>query len=771
MMNNQKRTPNTFWTLNMLANVWLYLLLLGFPIWGCSTSSTPKSQPDQDLIQDTGTQINQTFTQLPEEASRKEPRDQTSTTKLEKITFQEQKQGSCLLLIPAPNKAQVQAGYEHPELRLEFSTPIPKPDLAKIPKSCPIQSIDFLPQDSQNISALRLKLSQPVQFLVSHSEPGQVRLSLISNSRLQTDRDTNTAQDKQDKPSEPSPKLQDLDYSLDQDRQLRIILEATKPIQYQPLPQKEREIKIILPQLEVPEALDKFYNLNKFQAAAKSLWLQEADSGTELRVSLKQRVPFNLERKGNQLLITFQDIASPKQEKDPGLETDQKLEQAKAGNRKTRISPEQIPSPETDTMLQGAGLDSPEVFPGLQENYQGEPISIDLQDAEIEHVLRLIAEVGDFNLILDEDVQGKISLKLIKVPWDQALDLVLMQKDLGRVRKGNIMRISTAKKLENERQRIIQARKSALEAQKSQEEIAPLQTEYIQINYATAAQLEPQVSSFLSKRGQVSVDSRTNQLIVSDTAEKLDQIQGVTQKLDRPERQVLIQARLVYATDNFQRGLGMRWGGEYSGSARGGDLEYGVSPTSDGYMVNLPQEGQATFGLGAFVQKLSGTDMFALDAQLSLGEEQGQAQTISSPRVLTLTNQKAEIEQGTRIRTEKLDEAGNTLTEYVDALLKLVVTPQITPDNRILLDLDITDDNKGTGDDIETRRTQTKLMVENGQTIVLGGVQQVREQSSRGRVPGLAKLPLLGNLFKNNYQEQRKDELLIFIQPRILETR
>jgi type IV pilus assembly protein PilQ len=729
--------------------------------------------PDSKRIQSTGTRITQPFSPLPENIADKQDFRQDAKSQSKSLMFQEQPQGTCLLLIPAPRAVQIQAEYEHPHLRLDFSSGITKPELPQIPQSCPVQGMKFSPEDSAKIQVLQLELKERIQFLLSRSDPEQIRLSLIPRLEQETAQRTAKAQKAKNKPPEPSLELQDLDFSLDQERQLRISLQASGPIQYQPLPQKDQKVRLFLPQLKLPQHLDKFYNLDKFQAAAQSLWLKEADAGSELRIHLKQRVPFNVDRQGNQLLLTFQDVISPNQTQEGQQASVQGPEEAQERSQSTGLTPEPLPAAEAKTKLQEAGLDSPRITPGLQGDYQGKPISIDLQDAEVEHVLRLIAEVGNFNLILDEEVQGRISLKLSKVPWDQALDLVLMQKDLAKVHKDNIMRITTAEKLEKEQQRIIQARKSALEARKSQQDIAPLQTEYIQINYAKAAQLEPQVSNFLSDRGKVSVDSRTNQLIVSDTAKKLEQIQGVIQKLDRPERQVLIEARLVYATDTFRRSMGIRWGWTYSARAREGDLEYGVQPDSDGYMVNLPNTGGETFGLGAFVEKISGQDMFALDARLSLGEEEGLAQTISSPRVVTLTNQSAQIEQGTRIQVNRLDEAGNTITEYVDAMLKLQVTPQITPDNKIVLDLEIQDETPAPGesDDIETKSTQTKLMVDNGQTIVLGGVQQITDETVRSRVPGLASLPLLGNMFRNRRQEQRKNELLIFIQPRILETR
>jgi type IV pilus assembly protein PilQ len=390
--------------------------------------------------------------------------------------------------------------------------------------------------------------------------------------------------------------------------------------------------------------------------------------------------------------------------------------------------------------------------------------------------------VAGYNLILDQQVSGTISLKLDSVPWDQALDLVLMQKGLGMVQQGNILRVAPVQTLQKEQEQILKARQSSLQAQKSKQDLAPLHTEYIQINYAKAPDLQESVQKFLSDRGEISHDAKTNQLIVSDTAQAIDKVRSVVRKLDRAERQVLIEARLVYATDEFQRSMGIKWGGGQSSTHSDGKYISGVygsqggtessaSPDFSGYAVNLPIQGASTFGLGAFFSKITGNEMYTLDAKLDLGESQGQVKTISSPRVVTLNNQLAEITQGTKIATKNESESGGTTTEYVDATLKLAVTPQITPDNTLILELDISDDSPvPDGEDIETRSLQTRLFVDNDQTVVIGGVQQLNQSNIEDRVPGLARIPLLGWLFKNKYKTRTKRELLIFIRPHILQS-
>ena len=408
------------------------------------------------------------------------------------------------------------------------------------------------------------------------------------------------------------------------------------------------------------------------------------------------------------------------------------------------------------------------LFPGMKENYTGEKISIDLQNASVEQVLRLISEISGYNLIIDDDITGNISLKLVDIPWDQALDLVLLQKNLGMVIKGNIMRIASTTKLEAERAQLQKAREAAIQAQESMRNLAPLMTEYMQINYNTAAEFEGKVKGMLTARGSVSSDPRTNILIVTDTEETLNRIDSFIKKLDRAERQVMIEARLVYATDEFQRSLGVKWGTTYQ-------TETDENLPSEQWRGNLVSTGLNAINtvngitLGGTIGKFLGKDLFALDASLQLGEISNLVKTISSPRILTLNNNRAEIQQGTKLATATESESGGTTTEYEEAVLKISVLPQITPDNKLILDLEISDDSpKSDGRDIDTKQTKTKMMVADRETIVIGGVQKTTETTGKNQIPALGDVPGLGWLFKNTFDTKSKAELLIFIQPRIL---
>lgn len=697
-----------------------------------------------------------------------------SSNKAATVDFQGKK---AIISMPISKQIHVSPKYEHPKLSLNFSPVIPKFEPPKLNNNPIVDEISLTKAPKKDhLQSVTFSLKQKVQFLVSKPSSNQLKLMLIPREATvvrKANKKENNTNPKTNR-NKPDIKLTDIEFSQPNQKKLYIKLLANGPIDYDLQPVKEKLIQINLPNLSVPQEKVKLYNLQEFDTPVKNLLIQNSPQGGKLRMQLTQRAPINISVQDKSLILALStslthnsNSSSPKKE----------IPQVSTANS----------SPKSTSSYEDLDLQNEDstLLPGMKESYTGKHISLDLQDADIEHVLRLIIEVSGYSLVLDEKVSGKISLKLEDVPWDQALDLILLQKGLGMVKQGNILRITTAEQIQKEKSRIIEARKAALKAQKSRQELAPLLTEYIQINYTKAADLKSQVEKFLSERGQVSCDKRTNQLIISDTQKNIQKIKSVVQKLDRAERQVLIEARLVYATDQFQRSLGLKWGGGFeqidSNHIRGlygttGDLNVKSSVGNSGFAVNLPQEGEATFGLGGFISKLTGSDLYTLDAQLTLGESQGEVKTISSPRVLTHNNQRAVVEQGTMIATVVFDEAGNPHTEYVPATLKLSVQPQITPDNKIILDLDITDDSPipgsseegGGSENIEKRSINTQLLVDNKETVVIGGVQLLRQTNSQRRVPIASDMPVLGWLFKNKYRKREKRELLIFIRPKIL---
>lgn len=545
-------------------------------------------------------------------------------------------------------------------------------------------------------------------------------------------------------PQLPSNYITSLNFKPKNDS-LQVVTYSSLPFEVTPV--QEGDFKLMFRKVQFQDTLLKKYDVTKLGSSIEYVTAFNDNAGNaHLLFSGAKSPALTVLRKGDEtyIMIKGKDVS-----------------QATAGNTAAPLA-------------EAIAEESPEIqelntlFPGMKERYTGERISIDLQGAEVEHVLRLISEISGYNLILDDEISGKISLKLVDIPWDQALDLVLLQRGLGMVIKGNIMRIASISKLEAERVQLQKAREAAIQAQVSLQNLAPLKTEYMQINYNTAAEFEGKVKAMLTGRGSASSDSRTNILIVTDTEDTLKRIDSFIKKLDRAERQVMIEARLVYATDEFQRSLGVKWGTTYS-------PETANSLAEEQWRGNFASTGLNAINtvngitLGGTIGKYLGKDLFTLDASLQLGESKNLVKTISSPRILTLNNNRAEIQQGTKLATATESESGGTTTEYEEAVLKISVLPQITPDNKLILDLEISDDSpKSDGRDIDTKQTKTKMMVSDRETIVIGGVLKTTETSNTNQIPALGDVPGLGWLFKNTYDAKSKAELLIFIQPRII---
>ncbi|MFB2830372.1 type IV pilus secretin PilQ [Aeromonas jandaei] len=420
------------------------------------------------------------------------------------------------------------------------------------------------------------------------------------------------------------------------------------------------------------------------------------------------------------------------------------------------------------------------------KQYQGKPISLNFQDIPVRTVLQLIADFNNLNLVTTDSVSGNITLRLDGVPWEQALDIILKVRGLDKRLDNNILLVAPADE-------IATREKQQLESRNQVADLAPLYTEYLQINYAKASEvaalLSSQSTKLLSSRGAVSVDERTNVLVVKDTAEVISNIKRMLDILDIPVKQVVIEARMVTIDDGFDEALGVRWGvtkndghgNSTSGSIEGNDTSgnnNGTStitrPTTDDRMnVNLPVTNAA--GTLAFqVARLA--DGTLLDLELSALEKESKAEIIASPRVTTANQKPALIEQGTEIPYVESSSSGATSVTFKKAVLSLKVTPQITPDNRVILDLTVTQDTKGetvptgTGDavSINAQSITTQVLVNNGETLVLGGIYQQTIKSDVTKVPLLGDIPGLGALFRKTTSENKKRELLIFVTPKIV---
>ncbi|WP_159656241.1 type IV pilus secretin PilQ [Vibrio atypicus] len=415
---------------------------------------------------------------------------------------------------------------------------------------------------------------------------------------------------------------------------------------------------------------------------------------------------------------------------------------------------------------------------------QGKKLSINFQDIPVRNVLQLIADYNDFNLVVSDSVQGNLTLRLDDVPWQQVLDIILQVKGLDKRIEGNVVLIAPKAELDMREQQILE--KSRLE-----EELGDLTSEIIKVKFAKASEIADMIGgdssvSMLSERGSLTIDERTNSLLIRDLKSNIDVIREIIDTLDIPVKQVQIEARIVSVNEGNLDELGVRWGftstngnNTVGGSIesnlfQAGMLEGDTLPVDDFLNVNLAATSTSASSIAFQVAKL-GSDML-LDLELSALQRESKAEVISSPRLITTNKKPAYIEQGTEIPYLESSSSGATSVTFKKAVLSLKVTPQITPDNRLVLDLSVTQDRPGdvvktgTGEAvaINTQRIGTQVLVDNGETVVLGGIFQHSVTDTVDKVPLLGDLPLLGALFRRSYQQMGKSELLIFVTPKVV---
>ena len=428
-----------------------------------------------------------------------------------------------------------------------------------------------------------------------------------------------------------------------------------------------------------------------------------------------------------------------------------------------------------------------------ERRYSGRRIDLDFKDADIHNILRLLSEVGGVNVVTADNVGGTVTIRMRDVPWDQALDVVLQAKSLGMVRQGNLLRVAPLAQLEQERE-------AAIARKKQQQQLAPLETRLVPVSYATANDLQPRVRELLTERGSVSTDTRTNMLIVRDIVGQLDDVEDLVRSLDTQTPQVLIESRIVEASSSYSRDIGIQWGGAAVMSSATGNptgLRFpsdigvaggvpvdnaptqGLSPfngtvNNPNFAVNLPAvTGNGAGGaLGLTMGSLSGA--VNLNVRLSAAEAAGSVRIISSPRVLTLDNNEASISQGTLIPFSQVSAQGVN-TAFQEAKLELNVTPHVTSDGAVAMDVKITRNEPDFGrtgaqgdPTILEREAQTQLLVDDGDTVVIGGIYTRNTGRNVDQVPFLGDIPVLGVFFKRRRFREDRNELLIFLTPRIV---
>lgn len=548
-----------------------------------------------------------------------------------------------------------------------------------------------------------------------------------------------------EKVTEVASRISDLQFQRGADGEGRLILELSNPSVDVNVFSERGDVKVEFVDTTIPERLMRNYDVTDFATPVQTVDVRTGERGTTLTLDTSGPFDYLAYQTDNRYVVAVKPLTEEEQEE-----------------------------------LRN------------EFDYVGERISLNFQDIEVRAVLQLIADFTGLNLVASDTVSGRITLRLKNVPWDQALELVLKTKGLDKRQVGNVLLVAPAAEIaERERQEI--------EANKQIAELAPLQSEFIRIRYAKAAELvslfqagSEEGGSLISSRGSVIVDPRTNSLIVTETSNKLAEIRALIDRVDIPIRQVMIEARLVIAQSDLEKELGIQWGGGYldpdvDGNilSISGDSSNAVNLNNsviNGTQPNLAYPGALLVDLGVgsntsgFSVGFTSDDLF-LTAELSALESAGKSEVVSQPKVITGDKQQANIKSGTEIPFQQAAASGATAVQFKEAVLSLDVTPNITPDDRILLDLVITQDSVGdlvpSGQGglipaIDTTELTTQVLVGNGETVVLGGVFRTELIETVSKVPFFGDIPYVGALFRNEARQTTKTETLIFITPRIL---
>ncbi|WP_026839886.1 type IV pilus secretin family protein [Citrifermentans bremense] len=512
---------------------------------------------------------------------------------------------------------------------------------------------------------------------------------------------------------------------------------------------------------QVPKQLQRALDTTQFGTPVLSVTPYQVkvkgSTVTKVLVKLRGNPEFSTSRKGDLLLWDFVNpgpVAAPKLPAAPPVSK----ARAKAP-AEPKVAEELTPAPArtSDDMAVQLPSDRP-----AKKAYTGRRVTLEFSDADVRKIFQLIAEVSNLNFLIADDVTGTISIKLVNVPWDQALDVILDAKGLAMVREGNIVQIKPRSKMQNQADEELAAKKAA-------ERLMELKTMVYEVNYASVNDVASQFAMLKSDRGVITKDERTSRVIVKDIQSALNDMKALLKTLDAPEKQVMIEARIVEATSTFTRDLGVQWGLSYrDGSAS----VAGINSVDTGFggvvsAAGPGSSGSGGLGLGMSFGKL--TSNIKLDMRLAAAATIGQVKIISTPKVVTLNNKAAKISQGQSIPYQTTSAEG-TKTEFVEAALTLEVTPHITADGSVSMKIKASNNSPGTGSPppINKKEATTELVVSNGDTTVIGGIYVDSDTESDTGVPFLSDIPLLGWLFKSNSKQKTKTELLIFITPKIV---
>jgi len=544
---------------------------------------------------------------------------------------------------------------------------------------------------------------------------------------------------------------------------------------------------------KIPKHLARPFITSEFETAVKEFLPKQKGKDVLIDVSMKKIVPYFVSQDKTILIMDFDIPDWARKANQDAKGQNVTVQQASSVKQEALFTgkEKQIPS-----QAKGAFAKQEDFVndPSREPRYIGERITLDFQNADIHNVLRIIADVSGLNIVTSDEVKGNITIRLKDVPWDQALDVVLESKDLGKMEVGNVVRIDAADKIKKAQER-------KLESQKTEEQLEPLVTSVIPVNFAKASDIAKTIKGkevgLVSDRGSITAEDRTNVLIVKDIKKNVDDVNAMIRRLDKATPQVLISARIVQADDDFTRGLGVQWGGSWrnqsdrthfglTGVNTGAATNLfsttatpGGSPTwsttnlpSPSMAVNFPTNQAAGFGIS--IGRLAGSAL-DLDLRLDIGESIGNAEVIARPKIVTMDNKKATIRQGEKYPYIVRDNDGELSTELKDIELVLEVTPRIAFDGSVNMEISVKRNALGSiknslGDpSISSREAQTEVLVRNGETSVIGGIIEEEIRQNTNQVPFLGRLPVVGFLFRGKTIDKSKKELLIFITPQVLE--
>jgi len=604
------------------------------------------------------------------------------------------------------------------------------------------------------------------------------------------------------KPAKPSTLTGITFKQMDNKSRITLSLSAEDP-QFESSTPSENVISIDVKNAFSPKQLLRRLDTSAFESAVNSIDLKnvKVGKGNDIRISvrLREQTSYETSKEGKEIFIDIKEKPRKIEAKVEGPPPEVKKEEAVAEVKKEEVKKEEKPVTEAKkeeikaqekpvlaaTVAKKGEEEKKTVEEGSEKAYTGRKLSLDFKDADIKNILRLIAEVSNLNMIAGDDVSGKITMRLVDVPWDQALEIILQSRNLGMTRVGNVVRIAPLDTLKKEIQ-------GELEAKRSRERLEDLVLELIPVNYATGKEILPQVKSVLSDRGDVKIDERTNTLIVKDIARSIPGVKSLVKSLDTKTPQVIIEARIVEANLTFQRELGVSWGflaqkGKATSGTQtsvGGGLTGLTSllttpATALNTVVGLPavpQGGVAGIGTPGILELLftSKHGLRQLDIQISAHENDGNVKIISSPKIATLDNKEASIEQGLRIPYRKLTTEGTVTTDFIDANLKLTVTPHVTNEGYIKMVIKAKKDAPDRSIEvdgvpsIDKKEAITEVLVRDNAVIVIAGVYSIEKDDLAEGIPLFNKIPLLGWLFKREGKRDLRKDLLIFISPKIL---